>query len=77
MADAGPRAPLGGPLRVVDATLRVPVERSTGSWSYKDQPVKAGAPFTFETEAYVVSGSVIDMTPPAVPSVPAVSAVPK
>jgi len=77
MADAGPRAPLGGPLRVVDATLRVPVERSTGSWSYKDQPVKAGAPFTFETEAYVVSGSVIDMTPPAVPSVPAVPAVPK
>jgi uncharacterized protein DUF4330 len=67
MADAGPRAPLGGPLRLIDATLRVPVERSIGSWSYKGQAVKAGAPFTFETEAYIVSGNVVDMTPPVAP----------
>jgi Domain of unknown function (DUF4330) len=63
-AEAGPGAPLGGVLRIVDVTVRVPVDRVRNEWVYKDQPFKIGAPFTFETPEYVVHGEVVDMTPP-------------
>jgi len=63
--EAGARAPLGAGLRLVDATMRVPVEPSANGWKYKDEPFKAGAPFTFETPTYVVHGDVSSMAPPA------------
>jgi hypothetical protein len=60
-AEAGTRAPLG-PVRVVEATVRVPVEASRGGWAYKGQPFKAGEPFNFETAHYLVRGEVSDVT---------------
>jgi hypothetical protein len=65
------RAPLGGAGRVVEATLRVPVEQAAAGWIYKDQPFKAGAPFTFETSRYIVQGEVGDVVlPPSPPKAP-------
>lgn len=63
-AEAGREAPIGGVLRTVDTTLRVPVDRVRDEWSYKDAPFKVGAPFTFETAQYMVHGEIIDLTPP-------------
>jgi hypothetical protein len=63
-ADAGPEAPIGGSLRIVDATIRVPIESAPGGWVYKELPFKAGAPFSFETMPYVVHGEVADVTWP-------------
>jgi hypothetical protein len=59
-SEAGPRAPLGGAVRIVDATVRVPLQRAPGGWTYKDQPFKTGVPFSFETSQYVVHGEVSD-----------------
>jgi hypothetical protein len=63
-ADAGREAPIGGVLRAVDATVRVPVDPVRAEWTYKDAPFKIGAPFMFETPQYVVHGEIIDMTVP-------------
>jgi hypothetical protein len=64
-SETGTHAPLGSGGRVVDATFRVPVEAATAGWTYKDQPFKTGAPFTFETSRYIVQGEVSDaMLPP-------------
>jgi hypothetical protein len=52
--------PLGGGARVLDATVQVPLEPTGGGWTYKDQPFRTGAPFTFETSRYVVQGEVSD-----------------
>ena len=52
--------PLGGGARVVDATVQVPLEPTGSGWTYKDQPFKTGAPFTFETARYIVQGEVSD-----------------
>jgi hypothetical protein len=60
------RQTAGGAARIVDLTVRVPVERLAAGWAYKDVPVKVGAPFTFETGGYVVQGEVTAVTlPPA------------
>jgi hypothetical protein len=67
-AEAGSLAPLGGNLRAVDATLRLPVDQVNGVWMYKNQRLKTGAPLTFETLRYVVHGEVIDLKPPASPA---------
>jgi hypothetical protein len=70
-SESAARAPLGGAGRVVEATLRVPVEQAAAGWIYKDQPFKAGAPFTFETPRYVVQGEVGDVVlPPSPPKAP-------
>jgi hypothetical protein len=50
------------------ATLDVPVEQVPDGWAYKRDPLKIGAPFSFETPLYVVRGTVLDMTPPASPA---------
>jgi hypothetical protein len=63
-AEAGRDAPIGGVLRVVDATVRVPLDRRRAEWVYKDAPFKIGAPFMFETPQYVVHGEIVDMTVP-------------
>jgi hypothetical protein len=49
----------------VIATLDVPVEQVPEGWTYKRDPFKIGAPFSFETPFYVVHGTVLNMTPPA------------
>jgi len=36
---------------VVDATVRVPLDRLHGEWVYKDAPFKIGAPLMFETRS--------------------------
>ncbi len=48
-------------LVAVDAVLSVPVDQTKLGWSYKGAAVKAGAPFSFETADYVVSGGVTDI----------------
>ena len=50
--------------RVATATLDVPVDQVPEGWTYKREPFKIGAPFSFETATYVIHGVVIDMTPP-------------
>jgi hypothetical protein len=64
-AEAGSRPMLGGSLRVVDVTIRVPIEQGAGGWLYRQEPFKAGAQFSFETPQYVVNGEVTDVTWPA------------
>jgi uncharacterized protein DUF4330 len=63
-AEAGPHPPIGGGARVIDAVMRVPLERTSTGWRYKDQPLRAGEPFSFETAQYTVSGEVSDVTLP-------------
>jgi hypothetical protein len=63
-AEAGPHPPIGGGARVIDAVIRVPIERTSTGWRYKDRPLRAGEPFTFETVQYTVSGEVSDVTLP-------------
>src|SRR5712691_3649870 len=65
-AEAGPTAPIGGGARVMDAVVRVPIERTSTGWRYKDRPLRAGEPFSFETAQYTVSGAVTDVTLPPV-----------
>lgn len=64
-AEAASRPLLGGSLRVVDVTMRVPIEDGAGGSLYKREPFKAGAPFSFETPQYMVNGEVTDVTWPA------------
>lgn len=42
-------------------TLRVPVVYTAAGWTYKNHPVKIGAPFTFETVAGAMGGWILDM----------------
>ena len=63
-SEAGRDAPIGGVLRVVDATVRVPLDRAGADWTYKNAPFKVGAPFMFETAQYVAHGEIVDMTVP-------------
>ena len=65
-AEAGPNPPIGGGARVMDAVVRVPIERTSTGWRYKDRLLRAGEAFSFETAQYTVSGSVIDVTLPPV-----------
>jgi len=65
-AEAGPNPPIGGNARVTDAVVRVPIDRTSTGWRYKDRPLRAGEPFSFETAQYTVSGAVIDVTLPPV-----------
>jgi hypothetical protein len=50
--------------RLLTATLDVPVDQVPQGWTYKREPFKIGAPFSFETPTYLVHGVVIDMAPP-------------
>jgi hypothetical protein len=50
--------------RLATATLDVPVDQMPEGWTYKREPFKIGAPFSFETPTYLVHGVVIDMAPP-------------
>jgi hypothetical protein len=63
-AEAGPHPPVGGSARVIDAVVRVPIEIVPAGWTYKDQPLRAGESFTFETAEYTVTGEVSDVTLP-------------
>jgi hypothetical protein len=71
-AEAGPNPPIGGGARVIDAVVRVPIQRTSTGWQYKDRPLRAGERFSFETAQYTVSGAVIDVTlpPVAAPAAP-------
>lgn len=64
-AEAGADAPSGGNLRIVEATLRVPLDPSSGQWSYRGRAFKVGAVFIFDTARYVARGLITGMTPPA------------
>ncbi|HKB13968.1 MAG TPA: hypothetical protein VKD69_25060, partial [Vicinamibacterales bacterium] len=54
--------------RAVDAMVRIPVDRVSGDWRYMNQPLKVGAPVTFETARYIVRGEIVSMVPPAAAS---------
>src|SRR5207249_11446506 len=45
----------------VDAILRVPVEETPIGWTYKNQPVKIGAAFSFETSTYTMDGGITNV----------------
>jgi hypothetical protein len=47
------------PLVVVDATLRVPVQRTADGWEYKGTAVKLGAPLFFEGPFYTLRGWIV------------------
>jgi len=49
------------PLLTFNGTVRVPVVYSRAGWTYKDRPVKVGAPFPFETIAGGMSGWIVEM----------------
>ena len=55
-------------VRSAIVSLDVPVEQVPDGWSYKREPFKIGAPFSFETPLYVVRGTVLDVAPPAPPA---------
>jgi hypothetical protein len=42
-------------------TVRVPVIFAKTGWSYKDRPIKVGAPFTFDTTDGIMTGSIVEM----------------
>jgi len=42
-------------------TVRVPVVFTQTGWTYKDRPVKVGAPFTFESISGAMIGRIVDM----------------
>jgi hypothetical protein len=42
--------------------VRIPVVYTPAGWSYKERPVKVGAPFTFETANGAMIGWILDMT---------------
>jgi hypothetical protein len=42
-------------------TVRVPIVFTPSGWSYKDRPVKVGAPFTFESISGAMMGWIIEM----------------
>ena len=46
---------------VLTATIRAPVVFKPSGWSYKDRPVKVGAPFTFESVSGAMMGWIQDM----------------
>ena len=45
----------------------------SGGWTYKQEPFKIGAPFTFETADYIVQGEVANITWPVAGSVSSVT----
>lgn len=49
-------------IATLEARLRVPVEKSLDDWLYKGVAVKLGAPLTFETNLYVVRGSILQVS---------------
>src|SRR5262249_20521868 len=55
----------------VIATLDVPAEQAAGGRLYKREPLRLGAPLSFETAQYIAHGTVTTMTPPAASSAPA------
>ena len=48
------------PVLAFTGTVRVPVVFTPSGWSYRDRPVKVGAPFTFETLSGAMVGWILD-----------------
>jgi hypothetical protein len=57
----GRRAVYGG--STLDVALRIGVDESEDGWHYRGRVIKAGAPYSFTTDRYVVSGVVLSLTP--------------
>jgi hypothetical protein len=55
----------GADRRSMSATLEVPVEQTPTGWTYKQEPFKIGAPFSFETSEYMIHGDIVDITLPS------------
>jgi hypothetical protein len=52
-----------GPLVAMDGTVRIPVTRNvSGVWMYKEQPVRPGETFSFETTRYAVRGLILSVS---------------
>ncbi len=45
-----------------DATLRLGADAANGGWRYRGRDLRAGAPFTLTTPAYVVTGTVLSVS---------------
>lgn len=48
----------------LECTVRVPVVKTSTGWAYRGQPIKAGAGIVFQTDAYVVKGTITSATNP-------------
>lgn len=48
----------------LECTVRIPVLKMSTGWWYRGQAIKAGAPITFQTDAYVVRGTITSVTNP-------------
>ena len=46
----------------LDCTATLPVTKAPTGWWYRGQPVKAGAPITFQTDAYIARGVITGVT---------------
>lgn len=51
-------------LTILEATLRVPVERMPDGWQYKGSAVKIGGPFGFEGRFYILRGWILRVRVP-------------
>ncbi len=49
------------PVLLFGGSVRVPVVYTPQGWTYKDRPVKVGAPFSFETTAGAMAGWILEM----------------
>lgn len=54
-----------GPALALDAQLSIPASQGeNGVWIYRDQPVRPGDPFTFETARYSMRGLIVAVSVP-------------
>lgn len=49
------------PVLLFGGSVRVPVVYTPQGWTYKERPVKVGAPFSFETTAGAMAGWILEM----------------
>lgn len=53
-------------LTILEATLRVPAERTPDGWQYKGSALKLGAPFSFEGHFYTLRGWILRVRVPPI-----------
>jgi hypothetical protein len=62
LSDGSVRVPTR--VSVAACVVRIPVAKVPTGWSYRSQPIKAGAPITFQTDGYIVRGTIVSVTFP-------------
>ena len=52
------------PVTVLECTVSAPVTATETGWQYRSQPIKAGAPITFQTDRYIMRGTIRSVARP-------------